>query len=94
MNCSEVLGSEWAYVFRTPIAVLGLAYNLLLAHVSEEARGEVARKPRLDAQCRERLNTLGLVLLAGLAFVVYVTNRRVASPFFLFCFFVFYLFVY
>merc|ERR1711907_109386 len=72
VNCSEVLGTEWAYFLRAPIAVLDFSYNAMLLYVSEDARSEIARKPRLDAACVARLNTLGFVLLAGIGFVGYL----------------------
>jgi uncharacterized membrane protein len=70
-SCSDLLRSDWALLLGTPIALLGLAWNVVLLGLATSARDELlSSKP--TALLRAQLSAVRLWLFAGVVFVVYL----------------------
>lgn len=71
-SCADLLRSDWALLFRTPIALLGLAWNVVLLGLATHTRDLVLAAPRTDAHTRDWLSVVRAWLGTGVAFVVYL----------------------
>lgn len=71
-SCADLLRSDWALLFGTPIALLGLAWNAVLLGLATQARDELHARPRLDVSVRALMAALRLWLVSGVLFVVYL----------------------
>lgn len=71
-SCADLLRSEWALLMRAPIALLGLAWNVVLLGIATHARDLVLAGPRLDDTTRQWLAVVRLWLASGVLFVFYL----------------------
>jgi uncharacterized membrane protein len=71
-SCADLLRSEWALLLRAPIALLGLAWNVVLLGIATHARDLVLAAPRLDDATRQWLAVVRAWLTTGVLFVFYL----------------------